>query len=112
MCWVITAYVAPQTDRDVLVAFYRRVRPGGPGWAAVRDAAGIGEDTERTQGDNLPLALLGWFAGCTMIWSALFTVGNFLYGRMSLAWMLLVVFLVSGSAVIAVMRTLWPARVR
>ena len=72
----------------------------------------LGEDTERTQGDNIPLALLGWVAGCTMIWSALFTVGNFLYGRMSLAWMLLVVFLVSGSAVIAVMRTLWPQRVR
>src|SRR6187431_2842294 len=33
VCWTITAYVGPQTDRDVLVRFYRTVRPAGPGWA-------------------------------------------------------------------------------
>ena len=48
------------------------------------------------RGDNIPLALLGWVAGCTAIWSALFTVGNFLYGRIRQALLLLAVFAVSG----------------
>ena len=71
-----------------------------PSLRAIRATAGLGEDTDRTAGDNIPLALLGWAAGCMMIWSALFTVGNFLYGRWSYAWMLLAVFAITGTMVI------------
>ena len=38
-CWVATAYLAPQTDPEVLRAFYLKVRPGGPGWGPVRAVA-------------------------------------------------------------------------
>ena len=34
--WVTVARWGPQTADQVLDAFYRRVRPGGPGWGAVR----------------------------------------------------------------------------
>ena len=34
VCWVATAYLGPQTDRRVLVEFYKKVRPFGPGWTA------------------------------------------------------------------------------
>ena len=52
------------------------------------------------------MALLGWFAGCTMIWSALFTVGNFLYGRTNYALALLALFVVSAAVVVEVVRRL------
>jgi hypothetical protein len=42
-----------------------------------------------------------------MIWSALFCVGNYLYGRMGLATALLAVFLVTGTVVIRVVNKLW-----
>jgi hypothetical protein len=42
-----------------------------------------------------------------MIWSALFTVGNFLYGRMGYAWGLLAVFVVTATGVAMVVRRLW-----
>jgi Na+/proline symporter len=109
VCWVITAYVGPQTDREVLVAFYRKVRPSGPGWTTIRKAAGITEEEARITSDNIPLALLGWFAGCTVIWSGLFTVGNYLYGRMNYAWLLLVVFVTSSAVLIALVRKLWAS---
>ena len=51
--------------------------------------------------------LLGWVAGSTMIWSALFTVGNFLYGRLNYALMLLLLFLASGLALLFVIHALW-----
>jgi Na+/proline symporter len=107
-CWVATALFGPQTDRDVLVAFYRKVRPGGPGWAAIREAAGLA-DAPPEPGDNFPLALVGWVAGCMMIWSALFAVGNYLYGRVGMAVLLAAVFVATSATVIWVMRTLWPA---
>src|SRR5207253_956115 len=33
VCWIVTAYAAPQTDHSVLLEFYRKVRPFGLGWA-------------------------------------------------------------------------------
>jgi solute:Na+ symporter, SSS family len=106
VCWILTAYLGPKTDRKTLVDFYTRVRPFGPGWNAIRTEAGL-PAASRGPGDNIPLALLGWFAGCTAIWAALFTVGNFLYGRLLYAFVLLAVFLVSGGALFYVFNRLW-----
>ena len=106
ICWVVTAYVGPETDRQVLIEFYRKVRPAGSGWEPIRVAAGIAPG-DTAPGDNIPMALLGWVAGCTAIWSALFTVGNFLYGRTSEALFLLAVFAVSGFVLLRVVQRLW-----
>jgi hypothetical protein len=75
----------------------------------VRIEAGVSEAEAalHARRDNFPMALLGWFAGCTMIWSALFTVGNFLYGRTNYALALLAVFVVSATMVVEVVRRLW-----
>jgi len=109
VCWVATAYFGPRTDPAVLVEFYKKVHPVGPGWRHVRELAGIpaAEVAKWTQKDNVPLSLLGWSTGCVMIWSALFTVGNFLYGRMGYAFALLVIFIVSGTILIRVINRLW-----
>jgi Na+/proline symporter len=109
VCWVIMAFAGPQTDEATLVDFYRRVSPIGPGWRYIRSIAGVSkaEATEYARRDNIPLAFLGWSAGCAMIWSALFSVGNYLYGRMGLAAALLAVFLVTGTIVIRVVNRLW-----
>ncbi len=110
VCWVATAFIAPQTDGKTLVDFYLKVRPTGPGWEPVRKAAGVSKEHARVAGDNMPMALLGWVAGCTVIWSSLFTVGNFLYGRMGTALALLFVFVVSGTALIYVVNRLWSGQ--
>ena len=107
VCWVLTAFLGPQTDRQTLIEFYRKVRPFGPGWKRIREEAGISEQEAAATHENIPLALLGWSAGCTAIWSSLFTVGNFLYGRMGLALLLLGVFIVSGLVLIYVINQLW-----
>ena len=106
--WLLAAYLGPQTDREVLRAFYRTVRPVGPGWARIRAEAGLLPEDEGTR-ENIPLALLGWVAGSMAIWSALFAVGNYLYGRLGYAIALTVVFAVTSAIVIRVMSTLWPA---
>jgi Na+/proline symporter len=109
ICWLITAYAGPPNDRKVLVEFYKKVRPFGPGWRQVRIEAGISdaEEAEHVKSENIPLSLLGWLAGSFMIWSALFTVGNFLYGRMGYAAFLLAAFLLSTYILIAVIKRLW-----
>jgi Na+/proline symporter len=107
ICWVIAAYVGPPTDQRVLIEFYRKVRPSGPGWAPIRAAAGLSEAEARLTTDNIPLALLGWVVGSSMIWSALFTVGNILYGRQGYALLMGAVFVVSAALLLYVIRQLW-----
>jgi SSS family solute:Na+ symporter len=105
--WLVTAFAGPQTDRKVLIEFYRKVLPFGPGWRQVREEAGITEEQARATHENIPMALLGWVAGCTVIWSALFTVGNFLYGRQTYAFVLLAIFIISGVVLVYLVNRLW-----
>lgn len=105
--WVVTAFVSPATDRQVLIDFYRKVRPFGPGWARIRQEAGVSEAEAAASHENFPLALLGWSAGCATIWSSLFVVGSVLYGRWSQAAWLFGVFVVAGLILLKVIRILW-----
>jgi solute:Na+ symporter, SSS family len=109
-CWVLTAYLAPPTDQKTLVEFYKKVRPFGPGWKSIREQAGITTAEAEATHENIPLALLGWVAGSSMIWTALFVVGNFLYGRTQVALLLLGLFLISGFALLRVVNKLWSAK--
>ena len=110
MCWLVAALVAPQTDRATLIAFYKKVHPAGPGWTKVRLEAGVTEADAALHGDHMGMAALGWVSGCAVIWSSLFAIGNFLYGRTSLALLLSGVFVVSGLVLLYVINHLWDGK--
>ncbi|MEN6625314.1 MAG: sodium:solute symporter family protein [Candidatus Sumerlaeia bacterium] len=110
VCWLAAAFLAPQTDRETLVNFYKKVRPFGPGWEPIRIAAGITKAELAATRDNIPLALIGWSTGCATIWSSLFTIGNLLYGRWGYFWGCLAVFVVSGTILVRVVNILWTAK--
>jgi Na+/proline symporter len=107
ICWLIVAFTTPQTDRQTLIEFYRKVRPFGPGWRPIREAANLPKG--EVSRENIPLALLGWTAGCAVVWSGLFGVGNFLYGRTTAALALLAVFVGGGLILLLVIRRLWSS---
>jgi len=111
LAWLITAYVGPQTDPATLISFYRKVKPAGPGWMAIRAAAGVTEAEVATE-NRSGAAFVGWIAGCAVIWSALFAIGNFLYAsgdpsRLRMAWILTAVLVVSGTVLLKVTQQLW-----
>ena len=87
--------------------FYLKTRPAGPGWAPVRRDPRVARNAAPAPADNMPMALVGWVAGCALVWSALFTIGSYLYGRIGTATVLLVITMVSGLTVVWVVRTLW-----
>jgi solute:Na+ symporter, SSS family len=109
VCWLATAYLGPETDHRTLVEFYRKVRPFGPGWRRIRLEAGVSEEEAAlyARHENIPLSLLGWVAGCVAIWSSLFAVGNWLYGRTGYGVALTAVFVLSSLLLVRVIRRLW-----
>ncbi|MEO8625033.1 MAG: Na+:solute symporter, partial [bacterium] len=106
-CWMVTAFLSQPTSREQLIAFYRKVYPAGPGWARIREEAGVSLSDAALHGDHMGKATLGWISGCLTIWSSLFAIGNFLYGRTQMAVMLTAVFAVSGLTLLYVVNTLW-----
>jgi SSS family solute:Na+ symporter len=110
ICWLIAAYVTAPTSRERLIDFYRKVHPSGPGWRVIREAAGISEAEAARHSDPMGKATVGWIAGCATIWSSLFAIGNFLYGRTQLALILTAVFVVSGIVLLVVVNTLWDRK--
>jgi Na+/proline symporter len=107
VCWMLTAFFGPRTDRETLIKFYKKVRPFGPGWRTIRKEAGISEAEAKGSHESFPLALVGWVSGSLTIWSALFTVGNILYKRWTYAIILGVVFVGAGLVLIKVINRLW-----
>jgi hypothetical protein len=109
--WLAACFLAPATDRATLLAFYRKVKPAGPGWTDIRAEAGI-TDGEIEQENRSGSAFVGWIAGCALIWGSLFAIGNFLYAagdptRLTMAWILTGVTLVSGYVLLKVTQQLW-----
>jgi len=109
-CWVITAFVSTPTQREKLISFYNKVHPAGPGWTKIRKQAGVSVADAALHGDHMGMAALGWVSGCLVIWSSLFSIGNFLYGRNHSAIFLAAIFLVSGSVLLYVVNHLWDKK--
>ena len=79
-CWLAATWLTPPEPMPRLVAFYRRIRPAGPGWAPVAACAGVGRP-ERLRG-RLP----SWAAGCILVYATLFAAGAALFGQAGQAW--------------------------
>jgi solute:Na+ symporter, SSS family len=107
--WLLTAFFGPPTDEHTLIEFYKKVKPSGPGWKRIRAAALLSADESTATGDNFPLALLGWFCGCSLIYTALFMIGNYLYGRIDLALFLLCISFLNITVLVFVIRKLWSS---
>lgn len=91
LAWVVVTLVTPAVDRSSLLAFYRRVRPGGPGWRAL-----AAECPDSAPPDPMVPALLSWLAACLMVYAALFGTGAWLYGRTAPALVCTALFAVSA----------------
>jgi Na+/proline symporter len=88
----VTFATKPEPDR-VLEAFYRRVRPGGPGWAVVSERAGFGRE-------SIPggaLAWTNWIAGIVAVYSTLFGIGKIILGSLLEGLVMLAIAVVAFS---------------
>ncbi|HLQ36479.1 MAG TPA: sodium:proline symporter, partial [Planctomycetota bacterium] len=63
-----------------LLAFYRKVRPDGPGW---RKIAALAPDVQRD--GRLGLSILAALVGTAIIWLVLPGIGMVIFGRWTLA---------------------------
>jgi solute:Na+ symporter, SSS family len=75
--WVTVTFLTKPEPDSVLRSFYERVRPGGPGWRRISEAAGYG--AEPIPGGAL--AWTNWIAGIVLVYSSLFGIGKLIFGE-------------------------------
>ncbi len=94
--WVASTYLTPPTSDDVLMNFYQKIAPGGPGWNHIKQiAAGKGVKLKEAD-DHLGLELTCAVIGVITVFAALFATGNLIYGHTVLALGLLALTAVGG----------------
>jgi Na+/proline symporter len=89
--WLTVTLLTPAESDATLDRFYRRVRPGGPGWRAVSQRLGFGKDP-------IPggaLSWVNWVAGIVAVYCAVVSLGAFLTGSQLRGW------LYAGAAIVA-----------
>jgi solute:Na+ symporter, SSS family len=74
--WVTVTFMTAPEPAPVLERFYQKVRPGGPGWAAV--SARLGYGREPIPGGALQWT--NWLAGVAAVYSSLFGIGRLVFG--------------------------------
>jgi SSS family solute:Na+ symporter len=96
--WLAVTWLTAPEPEATLHAFYRRVRPHGPGWKAVAAAVGIPPASP-----SLGRELLNACLGCVLVYAALFGVGYLLLRSAAVGIGLLVI---SALAALAIARNL------
>ncbi len=76
IAWVTATFLTRPVDPVTLDAFYRRVRPGGPGWKRV---AARCPDARPDPGFGW--MFVDWAAGVALVYAALFAVGSAIFGE-------------------------------
>jgi solute:Na+ symporter, SSS family len=75
--WLSVTFATKPETEATLDSFYRRVRPGGAGWATVSARLGFGRE-------SIPggaLAWTNWIAGIVAVYASLFGIGKMVFGE-------------------------------
>ena len=95
--WVTATFTTQPESKEVLRSFYKKIQPGGPGWAKVVEEAKQ-DNTVIDMGEkwSVPSGILAMLLGVVLIYTIMFATGHWIYGHTTSASILTVVALVSG----------------
>lgn len=85
--WLSVTFLTKPESPEILESFYKRVRPGGPGWATISTRLGYGRE-------GIPggaLAWTNWIAGIVAVYSTLFGIGKLIFGETGRGLLLLLI---------------------
>ena len=75
--WLTVTFITPADDNETLINFYKKTKPGGPGWSFIKKLDNIDNQEQKW---IVPSGILCMIFGSLMIYSALFSTGYFIYG--------------------------------
>jgi Na+/proline symporter len=87
--WLLVTFMTKPDDDQKLIEFYKKTRPGGPGWKRIVNLPDFKNEKGYNKTWAVPRGILCMLVGCLAIYSALFSTGYFIYGELYLGLILL-----------------------
>ena len=92
--WLVATFITAPEKEEVLLSFYRRVRPSAAFWGTIARKA-----TDVPVQHDGACNLLDWICGCLLVYMTLFGVGKLIFGHLLLGSGLLVLALLAGGVI-------------
>ena len=89
--WVLTTFLTAPEKEEILVSFYRRVRPGASLWGPI-----VGKAPDVPTKSNTACNLLDWFCGCVLVYMTLFGIGKIILGWWAVGFVFLILAAIAG----------------
>ena len=89
--WIVVTFATPPENKEVLLNFYKKITPGGPGWKAV-----VGNNQIEKSQWSVPSGILAMILALIMIYSLLFATGYFIYGNFQLGIILTAIAVIAA----------------
>ncbi len=103
--WLTATFITQPESKEVLQSFYKKIQPGGPGWAKVVDEANAsGIEIDNGEKWSVPSGIGAMLLGVVLIYSLMFSTGHWIYGKTTSAMVMSAIALVSGIWLIRVWR--------
>jgi len=96
LIWVVVTVMTSPEPEEKLIAFYRRVRPEGPGWNGIAARAGLAESHAK---GRLSLQFVNWILGVALIYGSLFGIGKLIFKEWGTGLLYLSVAIVAGALI-------------
>lgn len=106
--WVtVTLCTKPESDQT-LRAFYKKIQPGGPGWAKVVDKAILAkvDISHPKEKWSVPAGITAMLLGVALVYASMFATGFWIYGENTNASIAAGIALISGLLLIKVWNSL------
>ena len=95
--WLIATFATKPESNEVLRSFYKRIQPGGPGWAkVVKDAETDNVQIDTGEKWSVPSGIMAMLLGVLLVYSMMFATGHWIYGKTSSALIFTGVAIISG----------------
>lgn len=92
--WVVVTLLTKPSDEKILISFYEKTRPGGPGWKNIAKKVSLSSRDFKKE-YNVATGLLCMSLGCLAIFSLLFAIGHFIYGNLIYFFIMLLISIVA-----------------
>ncbi len=87
--WLTITFLTPPVEKERLIEFYKKVRPGGPGWEK------IAKEIPGCENDNIGIhRFIGWFCDVVAVYGIMLGIGDLLLHKTFLT----IIYLILGIA--------------
>lgn len=106
--WVSVTLLTEPSNEETLKSFYKLIRPGGPGWKKIMGKIQNDPtlDFNINEKWDVPTAILSMVIGSFMVFSALFSIGYFIYGNIQLGTIMLMLTILGMAILVYLWRKL------